>query len=68
MIDRKYISSNDRVIVTAHGASVYDPIDIVIEGVDVDGYFEPGNRCEFQCPFDDIELFYATPDEYRRVA
>ncbi len=68
MVSRKYISHNDRVIITACGASVYDPINIIIESVDIDGYFEPGNRCEFQCPFDDIELYYAPPNEYRRVA
>ncbi len=68
MITRKYVSFNKRVQVHVSGSSVYDPMKVVIEGFDTEGYFEPGNRHEFECDFDDIERFYAPLDEFSRVA
>lgn len=68
MITRKYVSFNKRVQILVNGNSVHDPMRVVIEGIDPEGYFEPGNRHEFECDFDDIERYYAPLDEFDRVA
>ena len=67
MINRKYISNNKRVNILVSGVSVYDPMKVIIEGIDPEGYFEPGNHHEFECDFDDIEKYHAPLDKFSRI-